>query len=49
MFLEHGNNSAAVGLLDVLLDLVGLQSLDQSLDGRVVLVAFLHGDDVGEG
>ena len=25
------------------------QSLDQSLDGGVVLVAFLHGDDVGEG
>ena len=47
--LEHGDNSAAVGLFDVLLDLVGLQSLDQSLDGGVVLVAFLHGDDVGEG
>ena len=47
--LEHGQNRAVVVALDELPDLIGLEGGHQGLDCLVVLVAFLHRDDVGVG
>ena len=46
---EACNDSAVVGVGDVLLDGVGLERLEQRLRLRAVLVAGAHGDDVGVG
>ena len=46
MLLEYGHHSTAIGVVDVITDGVGLQSLDQCLDGFVLLVSFLDSDHV---
>ena len=47
LFSEQGHHSALVGLFDKAAHLVGLEGLDEGLNGLVVLVAFLHAQDVG--
>ncbi len=43
---DYDNLAVLVGVCDPLLDLVALKSLDESLDGILVLVAGLDCDDV---
>ena len=47
LFSENGNDSAAVGGVDEVLDFLGLAGGDQRLDGVGVLVALFYADQVG--
>ena len=47
--LEDRHNRAVVGVVDVILDGVAGQGGEQGLDGGIVLVAFLHNQQVGVG
>ena len=47
--LENGNNSAGVGVVDIILDLLAQQGLHQSLDLFGLLIALLDHQDIGVG
>ena len=44
--LKYGNNSAVIGLVDIISDLVRLEHFNESFDLVAVFVAFLDADDV---
>ena len=46
LFRVEGNNRSVVCAVDVSADLIGLQSFNERLDRRVVLVSFLDRDNI---
>ena len=41
-----GDNGSIISLIDVVSDLIGFQNVYQSLNARVLFIAFFYGDDV---